>query len=395
MWFKKDNKEIDYRSVNDVLSLTKKILSVLLVLLVILISWVTLMIIGELEIKSIILTVLGILSPLFIGLIVAWLLNPFVSWMTRKKIKRPLAVAFAYALMLGIFALLIGTIIPVLYEQILDFADTLPSLFKTIEEWMTGFFNNMNNKLPFDLVAVKENAFNQVEEIGNSLYSSLPETILSVGKTLVSGFSTFLIGLVIGFFLLLSFDNMEETYIYIFPKNWRKDVEHLLGKINASLKNYVLGVAIDAFVVFLICTATFSIVGLRAPLLFAAFCAITNVIPYVGPYIGAIPAVIVGFTMSPTIGLLTVASIVVIQFVEGNFLQEYIMSKTTKLHPVTIIIGLLVFQHFWGIIGMVFSTPILAILKIIFNFIDHKLKIIDYDIDDEDEKEEVEVLENA
>ena len=255
---------------------------------------------------------------------------------------------------------------------------------------MTGFFNKVNNKVPFDLVAIKENAFAQVEEIGNSLYSSLPTTILSVGKTIVSGFSTFLIGLVIGFFLLLSFDNMEETYIYFFPKHWRKDVELLLGKINKSLKNYVLGVAIDAFVVFLICTATFSIVGLRAPLLFASFCAITNVIPYVGPYIGAIPAVIVGFTMSPTIGLLTVASIIVIQFVEGNFLQEYIMSKTTKLHPVTIIIGLLVFQHFWGIIGMVLSTPILAIIKIIINFIDHKLKIIDYDIEEEEELEGVE-----
>lgn len=390
MWFKKDNKEIDYRSVNDVLSLTKKILSVLLVLLVILISWVALMILSELKIKSILLTILGILSPLFIGLLVAWLLNPFVSWLSRKKIKRPLAVVLSYALMLGIFGLLIGTIIPALYEQILDFADTLPSLFKTIEEWMTGFFNKVNNKVPFDLVAIKENAFAQVEEIGNSLYSSLPTTILSVGKTIVSGFSTFLIGLVIGFFLLLSFDNMEETYIYFFPKHWRKDVELLLGKINKSLKNYVLGVAIDAFVVFLICTATFSIVGLRAPLLFASFCAITNVIPYVGPYIGAIPAVIVGFTMSPTIGLLTVASIIVIQFVEGNFLQEYIMSKTTKLHPVTIIIGLLVFQHFWGIIGMVLSTPILAIIKIIINFIDHKLKIIDYDIEDEEELEGVE-----
>ena len=114
-------------------------------------------------------------------------------------------------------------------EQILDFADTLPSLFKTIEEWMTGFFNNMNNKLPFDLVAIKENAFNQVEEIGNSLYSSLPATILSVGKTLVSGFSTFLIGLVIGFFLLLSFDNMEETYIYLFTlgySNYHNNVEN-------------------------------------------------------------------------------------------------------------------------------------------------------------------------
>ena len=396
MWFKKDNKEIDYRSVNDVLSLTKKILSVLLILLVILISWITLMILAELEIKDILLTIIGILSPLFIGLVVAWLLNPFVKWLTKKRIKRPLGVVIAYLLLISIFVVLIGTIIPVLYDQIIDFADTLPALFTTIEEWMTGVFNNLNDKLPFDLEAIKENSFAQVENFGNNLYSSLPSLILNAGKTIVSGASTFLVGLVIGFFLLLSFDNMEETYIYLFPKKWRTDVETLIGKINRSLKNYVLGVAVDAFIVFIICSITFSVIGLRAPLLFAVFCAITNVIPYVGPYIGAIPAVIVGFTMSPTIGLLTIASIVVIQFIEGNFLQEYIMSKTTKLHPVTIIIGLLVFQHFWGILGMVLSTPIIAILKIIFNFVDHKLHIIDYDDEEEqDEREENEVLENA
>ncbi len=397
MWFKKNSKEIDYRSVNDVLSLVKKILSVLLILLIILISWVALQILSDLEIKDILLTVIGILSPLFIGLIVAWLLNPFVKWLTKKKIKRPIGVVLAYLLLIGGIALMLGTIIPVLYEQLIDFADTLPSLFKTIEEWMTTFFNNLNNKLPIDLETVKDNAFAEIERFGNNLVSTLPSLILDIGGTIVSSLSTFLIGLIIGFFLLLSFDNMEETYIFLFPKNWRDDVEYLFGKINLSLKNYVKGVLVDAFIVFIICSLAFSFVGLKAPLLFAVFCAITNVIPYIGPYIGAVPAVIVGFSMSPTIGLLVTVSIVIIQFIEGNFLQEYIMSKTTKLHPVTIIIGLLVFQHFWGIIGMVVSTPIITIIKVIFNFIDHKWHIIDYDVDDEEKEkdEEIEVLENA
>jgi len=395
MWFKKDDKQIDYHSVNDVLGLTKKILSVLLVLLVILISWVAIMILRELAVKDILFTILRILSPLFIGLAVAWLLNPFVKWLGKRKIKRGFGVVISYLLLIGCFVLLIGTIVPVLSQQIGEFVDTLPSLFATIEDWLTNLFNNLNSNLPFDLEEAKTNVFLQVENLGNSLYESLPSMLLSTGKTLVSGFSSFLVGLVIGFFLLLSFENIEETFIYLFPKKWRNDADVLFTKINSSLKNYVLGVALDAFVVFVICSITFSIVGLRAPLLFALFCAITNVIPYVGPYIGAIPAVIVGFTMSPTIGLLTIASIVVIQFIEGNFLQEYIMSKTTKLHPVTIIIGLLVFQHFWGIIGMVVSTPIIAILKIVFNFFDHKWHIIDYDDDGEDTGQEKGVEEHA
>ena len=117
------------------------------------------------------------------------------------------------------------------------------------------------------------------------------------------------------------------------------------------------------------------IVGLRAPLLFGLFCGITNVIPYAGPYIGGAPAVIVGFSRGPVVGVLTLISIIIIQFLEGNFLQPVIMSKTTKLHPVTIIVGLLIFGHFFGIVGMVISTPLIAVLKSITVFFLEKFNI--------------------
>ena len=148
-------------------------------------------------------------------------------------------------------------------------------------------------------------------------------------------------------------------------------------------------------VVFAICSVVFSLIGLRAPVLFALFCAITNVIPYVGPYIGAVPALIVGFAISPTVGLLTLIAIVIIQFVEGNFLQAMLMSKTTKLHPVTIIMGLLIFGHYWGIIGMVLSTPIIAVLKQIYLFFDEKYDFFKNDKDDdiEEDKKEHQIIE--
>ena len=131
-------------------------------------------------------------------------------------------------------------------------------------------------------------------------------------------------------------------------------------------------------------------VGLKAPALFGFFCGLTNIIPYLGPYIGGAPAVIVGFTQSPTIGILTIVVIAVIQFLEGNFLQPVIMSKTTKLHPVTIILGLLVFGYFFGILGMLLSTPIIAVCKTIFQFFDKKYGLISKD----DSGDEIKALEN-
>lgn len=375
--FRDDKKQVDHKTLNEVLGLTKNILKVLLILMIIVISWVGIVILRELKVANLIVTLLEILSPLFIGIVIAWLFHPFVKWMQKHGVKRIFGVIIAYFLLLGGVAVFMGTLIPILYEQIIDFVGTIPSLFKTIETWLNQILSRFEVIEAFDMESFKEGLFSQLENFGNGLYESLPDMIVNVGSSIISGFSALVIGLVIGFFLLLSFDNVEETFIYLFPKKWRKDADYLFSQVNRTLKNYIRGVVIDAFVVFIVCSLAFSFVGLRAPLLFAVFCAVTNVIPYIGPYIGAVPALIVGFSMNPTIGLLTLIAIVVIQFFEGNFLQEYIMSKTTKLHPVTIIIGLLIFDHLWGIIGMAISVPVIAVLKILFTFIEEKVKFLE------------------
>ena len=106
------------------------------------------------------------------------------------------------------------------------------------------------------------------------------------------------------------------------------------------------------FLVFITQSIGLTIAGLEAPILFALFCAVTDIIPYFGPYIGGIPAVLVGFSMSPMTGICVLVAIIIAQFLESNFLQPLVMGKTMKLHPVTIMIGLLIFGHFFGILGM-------------------------------------------
>ena len=131
--------------------------------------------------------------------------------------------------------------------------------------------------------------------------------------------------------------------------------------------------------VFVISSICFAIAGLKAPLLFGLFCGITNVIPYAGPYIGGAPAVIVALSQSPKIGIVVLISIIVIQTLEGNLIQPLIMSKSARLHPVTVIIGLLVFGHFFGIIGMAISTPVIGACKALFLFFDEKYNILNYE----------------
>ena len=347
-------------------------------LLIILAFYVAIIVFKELKVKATLLVILKILTPLFIGVVVAWLFDPFVKKLKKKGIRRSFGAIIIYVIFLLLLAIIIGSIIPILIKQMNEFATSLPSIFDSMKIWINDLFDKLNNIEGIDAIAMKEEVFRKIETIGVSVTSSLPEMLLNGVKTFFSGIGTFIVGLIIGFYLLVSFDNANELLITWLPKKMQNDTRDLLNEVNTSLRKFIRGAFYDCGLVFVVTSLGFIIVGLKSPLLFGLFCGITNVIPYAGPYIGGAPAVIVGFTQGPVTGILTLLTIVVVQFLEGNLLQPVIMSKTTKLHPVTIMLGLLIFGHFFGIIGMVLSTPIIAACKTVALYFIEKYELLSY-----------------
>lgn len=372
-----NNEKLDVKEINVIIRLLKKMLKIIFVLAIILGIYVVIVLGKELGIFKVILTLLKVISPLFIGIVIAWLFNPLVKWLEKKKFKRSLATILIYAVFIGLLALVIGTLIPTLYEQIQDFVQIIPNIFDKIQEWINTVFKSLDGTSGLDMNSIKDGLFTKLETIGSDMASTLPETLISTISSLFSGIGNILVGLIIGFFLLISFDN-SDSFIEFLPKKIQKVTREVLERIDGALRTFVTGSVLDCSFIFIITSIGLYFVGLKAPLLFGLFCGITNIIPYAGPYIGGIPAVIVGFSQGITTGILTLIVICVIQFLEGNFLQPVILSKTTKLHPVTIIIGLLVFGYFWGIVGMVISTPLIAAVKAVLLYFDEKYDILSF-----------------
>lgn len=378
MFRKGNDKELNMKNVNETISLAKKILHISYFLIIIVGAWAAIKVVKELKIWDFIIELLTIVAPLFIGIFMAWLFDPAVKWLQKKGIKRTFGSIIMYFLFLGFLFLLLATIIPLLSDQINDFVQTLPKVFDSVKSWIDEVFQKLSAIKDFDADAFKLDVFKNIEEFGTNLASSLPTMTVDIAKSIFSGLGTFLIGLIIGFYLLIGFDNVNDTIITIFPKKMQRDARELITEVNTSLRRFVQGALLDSTFVFIVTSIGLWLVGLKAPLLFGLFCGLTNIIPYVGPYIGGAPAVIVGFAQSPTTGILVLVVIAVIQFLEGNFIQALIMSKTTKLHPVTIMLGLLIFGHFWGILGMLISTPIISVVKSIVLFLDEKYDILDF-----------------
>ena len=131
---------------------------------------------------------------------------------------------------------------------------------------------------------------------------------------------------------------------------------------------------ISTTIVFIISTIGFYFIGLKGALLFGFFCGVTNIIPFIGPYLGGIPAVIAGLSQSFHIGILVLIIIIVVQLIESNLIHPFLMSKVMKLHPVTIMVGLLFFGYYFKIIGLIVATPIIASVKTIASYFIEKRK---------------------
>lgn len=379
--------KIDNEGLNQVIHTGGKILKLFYaVMIVLLILGITLLL-REWNVIPVILKLLSVISPFFVGFAIAWLLNPLVTKLTNKGMKRGFAVVIVYLILIILVYLFCLAVIPTLIEQINEMVKMIPDWLTDAKDFINDIFAKLSKSTNMDMDNIKIQFMSTAENFAKNMATNLPETMLSIVQSLVSGVGSFLIAFVIGFYLLFNFNSASEHLINILPRRIKSDASELLSNISQVLYKFVNGTLLVSLILFVVSVVGFEIIGLDAPVLFALFCAVTNIIPFIGPYIGGIPAILVGFSQAPIIGILTLIFIVTVQNLEGNFLHPIVIGKKMDLHPVTIVISLLIFEYFFGIIGMVIATPIVAVLKIIYLFLDEKFDIFSYSKDKNVKKE--------
>ena len=298
-----------------------------------------LLIIKICKITGFCLTILNLISPLFFGYVFAWIIRPIIISLKKYNIKPLISTLIIYIFLIGTLALLLLTLIPKIINET---KNILPGI-------------NMFIKSHPLLIKIKDIMLSS--KILTNLIGNMNEPI----KNIFSFVSTILYSLIISFFISANNIKISHKFVKYIPQK-------IINKISKSLRIYLRGTLLDMSILFVLTSILFLIIKLPAALIFAIFIAITNIIPYIGPYIGGIPAVLVGLSISIKLGIITLIIIVVLQILESSILQPYIMSKSLKLNPILIIIGLIIFSHFFGIIGMIISTPLVSIIKIIYDY---------------------------
>ena len=350
------------------------------------------------EISKTVRMILAVLKPIIYGMVIAYLLNPLVRW-TEQRMKRFLEKRFpkfkkkeafsrgcgiflAIVILLVVIVELLNMMIPRLYVSIRDMIFNVPSQLNTFVK----AFNKMhssNTTVGMMLENVMEEATTFIQTwMRTDLMDKVNEWMaqLTVGVVLmVKEIFNFIIGIIVSIYILFSkekFAKQSKKVIYaIFKPDDANLILHLAGKSNEIFGGFIIGKIIDSAIIGVLCFIGLSIMDMPYTLLVSVVVGVTNVIPFFGPYIGAIPSVILILLADPIKGLYFLIFILILQQFDGNILGPKILGNSTGLSSFWVVFSILIGGGLFGIPGMILGVPTFAVIYYIVNMlVNNRLK---------------------
>ncbi|AOF49793.1 AI-2E family transporter [Tetragenococcus halophilus] len=318
----------------------------------------------------------NILMPIIIALLLYYLFNPAVDFMERHKIKRVWGIVILFASVVLLLAGGIVLVIPLLDSQISNLTETFPLFINNFIDSTQAFVDDFSGNEIADNVISQVKGFvdNFSADIGNYISEGLTR-FSSVVTSITSVVMTIVIAPIILFFLLKDAKKFTNGVLAVTPPKWRADLIRVATEINVKVGSYIKGQLVIAVANGVMIFIGFTIIGLDYSGILGLAGGILSLVPYIGPTLTFIPALIIALLTSWTEVFLLIVVWIVVQFVEGNFVEPNIMGRQLNIHPLTIIIILLIMGDLLGLFGLVFGVPIYAILRVIVNYIFQKFKL--------------------
>ncbi|WP_227934852.1 AI-2E family transporter [Alkalihalobacillus deserti] len=301
----------------------------------------------------------ALLLPVGIAVILTYLLHPLVEKLHDVGLSRGLAVLLVFFIILFLFTFLLIIGLPAFIKQIQHAFETIPEQISQLERETARIQQQLDN-LPGPLQQQSQEWSVQLEKVGQNVFDQVEAVALFLVKSVFS----FIVIPFLVFFFLKDHDLIQKSTWYLTPRKWRSALKRYIKDVDYTFGSYIRGQLLVSLSVFIISTIGLWVVGVPYPIVLGFFMGIMDLIPYFGPFIGAVPAVVIAFLQSWQLGMFTIILIFVIQQIEGNILSPLIVGKTLHLHPALIILALLVGVEVGGFIGMLIAIPILAIGKV-------------------------------
>lgn len=310
--------------------------------------------------------------PLILAMFLYYMLNPLVKLLMRVKIKnfqisRTFAVVIVFLGFLGLIAFTIGSFVPGLIGQITDLLSNLPKIISSLQDEMPKLLSNSWFK-NVDLDPYVKQINSQLGSYAEKFLSSMTASLGTIISTLTNVTIIVITVPVILFYMLKDGYKLTPTVSKTIPKRNRENVVNLFGAMSDTLSSYIGGQVIECLFVGTFTIIGYMIIGQPYGMLLGVIAGICNIIPYVGPYFGIFPSLLVAISKSPMQIVYVIIVVLIVQQVDGNLVYPNVIGKSLQIHPLTIIILLLAAGKIAGIFGMILAVPTYAIVKVLVNF---------------------------
>ncbi|MCZ8520413.1 MULTISPECIES: AI-2E family transporter [Paenibacillus] len=304
-----------------------------------------------------------IFSALFIPVLISgflfYLFRPFVDYLEGRRMPRTMAILFLFAL-LTILMSTAGSYLGTLVQQ--QFTDLAGNLQESIQE---------ATKKTDDLLQENQTFFS-MQDIEQRISSTLrsfitwaQDNIGGIVSAFASAATTLTLVPFILFYFLRDSSSFPMRVVKPFPDEYKSELTRMLQEMDYTISAYVKGQALVAAFVGVFIYLGFLLIGLDFAFILALFAMFTNVVPFLGPFIGAIPALFIALTVSPVMALKAALVTLVVQQLEGNILQPKIMGDKLDIHPLTVIMLVVAAGAISGFVGLLVAVPVYAVGKII------------------------------
>lgn len=313
---------------------------------------------------------MSILTPFFWGFAIAYILNPLMVRLEKKfKLKRGMSMLGCYIVFFGLIGMFISIVVPVVLTNLIDIINMLPEYMEAIQSF---FDETILGLSVVEKLNMQEFLASNFRELGNFVLNFLNitlNTVVSQVLGITSGLLKFIIGIIISMYML----NEKESFIVngkkfllaIFGEAKSKRAVELGNLTNHIFSNFFVGKAIDSLIIGVLCFIGLWLLKAPYALLMSLIVGIFNMIPYFGPFIGAIPAVLVTLFISPMKAVWVILFILLLQQLDGNVIGPKILGDMVGISPFYIILSIMIGGGFFGMLGMLFAVPFFKLMSVI------------------------------
>lgn len=310
--------------------------------------------------------VLGMISAVFLPLLIAgflyYMFDPIVAFLEKRGIPRIAGFLLSLVILVVLIMLVIMNVVPQLVNQSVELSQSMPSYAKEMNQWLKDL-GNLEELKSFNIQEQLDKTNITISNILNFAIIGVTSSLSKIVSVLLQFFILLFTVPFILFFMFKDGHKFLDAVSHFFPKSIRSEMRQTVKEMNQTLSAYISSTVLDALIIGVLSFSAMTIFNQPYSLLLAVFCGLTNIIPYVGPFIGAIPAILVGMFISPWQALYMATSILVIQQLDGNLIKPLLMGKSMNIHPLTIILVLIAAGSVGGMTGMLICIPVYAVIK--------------------------------